>query len=237
MGFLSVIFDPPETRKHRKAAHGAAALRQQAARDLHIELQVLMPFFRAAAVRHQRAVAAGNLSVAGRFAEVLEVADELLERLKRTSPGIEAEVSAQRGAASTAADWERYATFELELRAGFLQLREQVKGHTATLTRMNREADELLALGNAPHRTAMESEPYTFAHTPLGWIVARTADRHVAYLGGGPLTCLHCPTRELAAAWVRMFERGEAGEVEWLSPRDHANAAMASSDTLGNYDF
>lgn len=140
MGFLSDIFDPPETKRHRRAAMAASTLRQQAARDLHTELQVMVPFFRAAAARHQRAVSAEELELSGRRADALEAADELLQRVDRVSPELEAEIAGRQRAASSAADWEQHATFELELRTSFMQMRDAVKDHTATLMRLNREA-------------------------------------------------------------------------------------------------
>ena len=115
----------------------AVQLREQAARDLHIELQVLAPFFRSAAAKHQRAVAAGNTELAGRYAATLEAADELITRIERVGPQLQAEVETQRSAAASASDWERYATFELDLREGFLQMREQVQAHTRALQGMS----------------------------------------------------------------------------------------------------
>lgn len=138
MGLLSSLFDPPETRRHRTAAMAAVQLREQAARDVHIELQVLVPFFRAAAARQQRAVAEGDLELAGRCASALEAADELVTRVERVGPQLQADIHARRSAAASASDWERYATFELDLREGFLQMREQVKEHTRELQRLQR---------------------------------------------------------------------------------------------------
>jgi hypothetical protein len=149
MGFLSGIFDPPETKRHRKAASAAAALRQQAARDLFIELQVLVPIFRGAAARHQQVYAAGDHASAARYADALEAADELMQRIERVTPEIQAEVARRQRAASCAADWEKYATWELEGRNVFLQAREQVTERTAQLLRLNGEYARPLGAGEA----------------------------------------------------------------------------------------
>ncbi len=134
------IFDSPQTRQHRSAAMAAAKLREQAARDLLIELQVMVRFFDAAQARHRRAYEAGNVELAGRIVDALAGPHEVMERSSRVAPATQAEVASRQRSASTAAEWERYATFELELRGDFMAMREQVKGYTAALMAINREA-------------------------------------------------------------------------------------------------
>lgn len=140
MGILSAFFEPPQTRKHRKAAQAAAQLREQAARDLFVELKVLHGFFQAAASRHQQAYSAGNFDLAGRYANALTGPNEMFERIERTGPEVEKEVQDRKRACSVAADWESYASFELELRDGFIKMREQAKQYAAALIKLNSEA-------------------------------------------------------------------------------------------------
>src|SRR5262245_2892005 len=112
MGLFSGLFDPPQTRKHRRAADAATALRKQAARDLLIELKVLVPFCQAAEINQQRAYSTRNLDLARRLANALGAPRDIFERVERAGPELEAEIAQRRRSASSAAEWESYASFE-----------------------------------------------------------------------------------------------------------------------------
>lgn len=141
MKILSLLFEAPQTRMHRKAAEAAMLLRKQAARDLFVEVDVLLKLYNLSTTRQQQAYASGNVDLASRYVLALAGPTELVQRIERVGPELENEISARKAAASSAADWESYASFEIELREGFIKMRAQVKEYTTTLTKLNVEVD------------------------------------------------------------------------------------------------
>ena len=107
-------------------------------------INVMLSFFRAASSRQQGLYALGKHDLAGRFADRLEEPAALLERVERVTPTVEREVAEHKSTAASAADWERYATFELEPRDAFIQLRDQAKAHTQQLMHLSREISAVL---------------------------------------------------------------------------------------------
>jgi len=137
MGILSRLFGSPQTNAHRRAAIAAIRVREQAARDMLVEVEVLKSMMRGAHSRHQVVYASGDCDTAGRFAAELEGAIEMLERLERISNELGSEVARRVGACTTAADWEAHATFELEMRGAFVHLREEAQRRAGGLLRLN----------------------------------------------------------------------------------------------------
>ncbi len=144
MAFLSSLFESPQTKSQRRAAHAATLLRKQAARDLSVEVYVLIQTFNAAGQLHQEVYAAGNMELAGQFVAALAKPRELLERVERAGPLLEREVEDRQRNAASAADFEALATFELELRGGFTQMKEEVKQYLVSLGSINSRAREFL---------------------------------------------------------------------------------------------
>jgi hypothetical protein len=144
MTFLSSFFESPQTKNQRKSAQAATSLREQAARDLSVEVNVLVSYFNAATQLHQRAYSAGNMELAGQFIDALAKPRELLERIERVGPELEREIENRKRNTSTAAEFESLATFELELRGGFIQMKEEVKQYVASLGALNSAAGQFL---------------------------------------------------------------------------------------------
>jgi hypothetical protein len=144
MTFLSSLFESPQTKSQRKAAHAATLLRKQAARDLSVEVNVLLRCFNAAVQLHQKVYTAGNMELARQFIDSLAKPRELLERIERAGPELEREVADRQRNASSAAEFEALATFELELRRGFTQMKEEVKQYLTSLGSLNSQAGQFL---------------------------------------------------------------------------------------------
>lgn len=144
MSFLSSLFESPQTKSQRRAAHAATMLREQAARDLSVEVNVLVHCFNASGQLHQKVYAAGNMELARQFIESLAKPRELLERIERAGPELEKEIADRRRNASSAAEFEALATFELELRQGFTQMKEEVKQYLTSLGSLNAQAGRFL---------------------------------------------------------------------------------------------
>lgn len=144
MALFSNFFESPQTKSQRKSAQAATLLREQAARDLSVEVNVLVQYFNAATQLHQRVYSAGNMDLAGQFIDSLAKPKELLERIERVSPQLEREIAERKRRASSAADFEALATFELELRGGFTQMKEEVKQYLTSLGSLNSHAGQFL---------------------------------------------------------------------------------------------
>ena len=147
MTFFSSLFESPQTRSQRKSAHAATLLREQAARELSVEVNVLFQYFSTATELHQKAYAAGNMELAGQFVDALAKPRELLERIERVGPQLEREIEDRKRNASSAASFEALATFELELRTGFTQMKEEVKQYLTSLGSLNTRAGQFLRGG------------------------------------------------------------------------------------------
>ena len=144
MAFLSSLFESPQTKIQRKAAHAATLLRKQAARDLSVEVHVLIQCSNAAGQLHQEVYAAGSMELAGQFVAAQAKPRELLERVERAGPQLEREIEDRQRNAASAADFEALATFELELHRGFIQMKEEVKQYLASLGSLNSRARQFL---------------------------------------------------------------------------------------------
>ncbi len=142
MNFFSMLFAPPQTKAHMQAARSATKLREQAVRDLYIELKILNDFHNAARRMHQRVYETGNMQLAEMFALSLEESRQILDRIERTAPGLAQEIEERSRAANSAADFEKLASFEIELRTGFLQMRDQAKQLAANLIALNSKATQ-----------------------------------------------------------------------------------------------
>jgi hypothetical protein len=148
MPFLSSLFESPQTKSQRRAARAATLLREQAARDLSVEVNVLVQCFNAAAQLHQKAYMDGNMELARQFIDSLAKPRDLLERIERAGPQLERDIEDRQRNASSAAEFEALATFELELRGGFTQMKEEVKQYLTSLESLNSRARQFL-LGDA----------------------------------------------------------------------------------------
>lgn len=133
-------FDPPFLKAQKVAAKQARALRQQAARDAGIEVQMLANRYNFSARKHGEVYQAGNLDLAGRFLMALGSAQECLDRAGRLAEGIPMGLAESHNKPKTGSDYEALATFELEARGHLLELRAEAKEQVQLLGRLSAEA-------------------------------------------------------------------------------------------------
>jgi hypothetical protein len=144
MKFISNLFESPQTKSHRKSAGAATHLREQAARDLSIELNLLIKYFNTATQLHQKVYSAGNMELAGQFVSSLHKPRELIEHIERVSLELLREIEIRKSSASCAAEFEALATFELQIRNGLIQMKEEIKQYLISLGSLNFSAELFL---------------------------------------------------------------------------------------------
>lgn len=116
----------------------------QAMKDTEIELNVLVKYLDAAVDLHCRAYNGNNLELASQYISAMTAPRELLERIDRTALELQQEISSRKLACQTVSDWEAFASFEVELRNGFVSTREQARKMISQLGILNHEAVLLL---------------------------------------------------------------------------------------------
>lgn len=131
------LFESAHVKTHRKAAEAAAVIRQAAARDLGIEVDILLRFFNAAGTAQMRAYNIGNHGLSGKYLDVMQTPRELLVRIERVTPEIETEILSRRKGAQSATDWEQLTQFEIEIRDAFVTMKETVKQSITVLAQWN----------------------------------------------------------------------------------------------------
>lgn len=145
MVLFSSFFESPQIKRQKQLVRSATILREQAARDLWVEVSILVTYLNAATKMHQKACLAGNSELAGKFVVTLAKPTELLERLERVRLELEKDIEERKRVASSAADFEALATFELELRDALTQIKKEVKQHLTDLGCLNSQAAQFFS--------------------------------------------------------------------------------------------
>lgn len=141
MSLFSMLFESSHVKGHRKAAEGALKLRQIALTDASIEMRILMSYYHKAQENHEKSYQSGDFELAGRYIDALTVAKELLERVERTSSSLEMELSEHaRQKPTSASEWEKRASFELDVRTAFIEVKRQAKNSLDVLGSLNFES-------------------------------------------------------------------------------------------------
>lgn len=145
MAFFSNFLQPPQTKRQRKAAQAATLLREQAARDLSIEFSILIQYINTGAQLHQKVYSAGNMELAGQFILALDEPRKIVQRIERAVPQIKNEIENLQKNASSAADFEHLANFEIEMRNAFIKSKEEITKHLASIGTLNIKAGKYLS--------------------------------------------------------------------------------------------
>lgn len=141
MSLFSILFEPSNVKTHRKAAEGAIHLRKIAVTNAIIEINMLQSSYYKAQENHERAYQSGNLELAGRYMDNLSIARDLFERVERTSSGVMIEISEhERKKPSSASEWEKRTSFELDVRNAFIEVTKQAKNSLDVLGTLNFES-------------------------------------------------------------------------------------------------
>lgn len=125
------LFDPPELRKQKQAVKLATRLRQQAARDTSVEIDLLVDKHMSgthASVAAYRAD--GQTSYA--LAEALAGAQDTIAKAGHLADAFVSDFAALPDPKTTA-DFEAITTFELEARAALILLRDEARHWLAAL--------------------------------------------------------------------------------------------------------
>ena len=144
MALFSNFFEPPETKRQRKAAQAATQLREQAARDLSIEVSILVQYINTGMQLHQKVYSAGDMTLAGQFVLTLDEPKKIVDRIERAVPEIRKEIENLQSNATSAASFESLANFEIEIRNSFIKLKEEIKEHLTSVGTLNAKAAEFL---------------------------------------------------------------------------------------------
>ena len=141
MSLFSMLFEPSNIKTHRKAAEGAIHLRKRAATNASIEMNMLLSTYHKAQENHEKAYASGNLELAGLYMDGLSIARELIERVERTSSYLMIEIAEhEQQKPTSASEWEKRTSFELDLRNGMIEVTKQAKKSLDTLSTLNVES-------------------------------------------------------------------------------------------------
>lgn len=138
------LFDPPQTKAQKRAAKLAQALREQAVRDMLIELRMLINTQEQGRQVQQLLYRAGHPDAALKMMAVVDAAQETMERVGRFNEMFPRELAELQRAATNAAGFEALANFELEGRDMMVMVRDEAKSQLIPLGIMVREGRGLL---------------------------------------------------------------------------------------------
>lgn len=138
------LFDPPQTKAQKRAAKSAQSLREQAVRDMVIELHLLINqqerarqvLFKLYEAKHREPI--NMLSAA------IDAAQETIDRVGRFNETFPSELADLQRAANNAAGFEALATFELSGRDMMVKVRDEAKNQLTPLGVMVMDARRLL---------------------------------------------------------------------------------------------
>lgn len=128
------LFDPPQMKAQRRAAATAGKLREQAARDAGIQVQML-------ARRYGDGVRLANsprnipVDAVTSLRLALYDAEALIGRVNSYADACDMDLAAARSMAKDASGYEQLATLEITARNGLLALRDEARMHLADLGR------------------------------------------------------------------------------------------------------
>lgn len=140
------LFDPPQTKAQKRAAASAQALREQAVRDMVIELRMLISRQEHARQLQHKLFDAGHDEKAIEIMKAVNAAQETIDGVGRFNDFFPRELDKLRADATNAAGFEAVASFELEAREALVKVREEAKAQLTPLGVMSIEARKLLDL-------------------------------------------------------------------------------------------
>lgn len=148
MAFFSRFFESSQIKSQRQSARAAKQLREQAARDLSVEVNILVKYFNAATQFHKKVYLVGNMELAGKFIVALAKSRELLDRIERAGPALEQEIEERIRKLSSNDNFEELTSFELELCDGLNQMKKETNQYVTELGRLNSQASQYLNSNN-----------------------------------------------------------------------------------------
>ena len=138
------LFDPPQTKAQKRAAKSAQSLREQAVRDMVIELHLLINQQERARQVLFKLYEAKHREPIKMLAAAIDAAQETIDRVGRFNEMFPSELADLRQAANNAAGFEALATFELSGRDMMVKVRDEAKNQLTPLGVMVMDARRLL---------------------------------------------------------------------------------------------
>ncbi|MES2443712.1 MAG: hypothetical protein V4574_12850 [Pseudomonadota bacterium] len=134
------LFDPPQTKAQKRAASSAQSLREQAVRDMLIELRILIGRQEQARQLQLKLFSADHEDAAMTIAAAIAAAQETIDRVGRFNESFPRELADLKHAAVNGAGFEALASFELEGRDFMMKVRDEAKAQLVPLGVMIMEA-------------------------------------------------------------------------------------------------
>ena len=138
------LFDPPQTKVQKRAAKSAQSLREQAVRDMVIELHMLINQQERARQVLFKLYEAKHLEPVKTVAAAIDKAQETIDRVGRFNEMFPRELADLQRVAINAAEFEALATFELSGRDVMVKVRDEAKKQLTPLGVMVMDAQRLL---------------------------------------------------------------------------------------------
>lgn len=127
------LFDPPQTKAQKRAAKAAQSLREQAVRDMVIELRMLINTQEQARQIHQRLFSKNHDDTAMKVMAAVETAQETIDRAGRFNAMFPPELASLQRNATNAEGFEALTSFELEGRDFMVKVKDEAKGQLVPL--------------------------------------------------------------------------------------------------------
>lgn len=138
------LFDPPQTKAQKRAAKAAQSLREQAVRDMVIELRMLINAQEQARQAQFQLFSADHNDAGLKIMNAVDAAQDTIDRVGRFNDMFPRELADLQKAATNAAGFEALASFELEGRDMMVKVRDEAKAQLVPLGVMAMEARDLL---------------------------------------------------------------------------------------------
>lgn len=138
------FFDPPQTKAQKRAAKLAQSLREQAARDASIEMNMLVTRQEQARRVQAELWRANYEEPAVLILEAVNTAQETMDRVARFTNMLPYELADLQRAATSAAGYEALASFELECRDFLVMIRDEAKNQLVPLGLLAMEGRQLI---------------------------------------------------------------------------------------------
>ena len=138
------LFDSPQMKAQRRAAKAAQSLREQAVRDMLIELRMLIKRQEQARQAQFQLFSANHNDAGLKIMNAANAAQDTIDRVERFNDMFPRELADLQSAATNAAGFEALASFELEARDMMIRVRDEAKAQLVPLGVMAMEARELL---------------------------------------------------------------------------------------------
>lgn len=138
------LFDPPQTKAQKRAAKSAQSLREQAVRDMLIELRMLINQQERARQVLFKLYEAEQRDPIKLLSAAIDAAQDTIDRVGRFNEMFPSELADLQRAANNAAGFEALATFELWGRDMMVKIRDEAKNQLKPLAIMVTDAGKLL---------------------------------------------------------------------------------------------